>query len=314
MKNNWLSVTESEELERQQAHNEMREDQEEQIERPNTQDEYSHSNTLSAARSYEAEGNKEYLDKIKEWMQLGSERTRIPSLKSYNQKKLKEKTKEVNDILRLIHTNNITETNNLGYAGARLGVELTEIKIPQNDPNKWQSNQRPWKRRMEKQLTELRADLSKLNEMSASRLQNKKVRKEIDEKYRIQKKGLNHIIEDVKQRVKAQTRKIQRYTNKNKGYQQNKLFHTNQKHLLNQLRGEDAQQENPEAEPSKRLWEGIWGNPVTHNKQAAWLQEIKEKENERIRQRFPEITTSTVRNQLKRIPNWKAPGPDEVHG
>ena len=33
-----------------------------------------------------------------------------------------------------------------------------------------------------------------------------------------------------------------------------------------------------------------------------------------MRQRFPEITTGTVRNQLKRIPNWKAPGPNEVHG
>ena len=59
---------------------------------------------------------------------------------------------------------------------------------------------------------------------------------------------------------------------------------------------------------------GTWGNPVTHNKQGAWLQEIKEKENERIRQEFFEITTSTVRNQLKTIPNWKAPGRDEVHG
>ena len=48
-----------------------------------------------------------------------------------------------------------------------------------------------------------------------------------------------------------------RYTNRNKGYQQNKLFQTNQKHLLNQLRGEDTPQENPEAEPNKRLWEGI---------------------------------------------------------
>ena len=189
-----------------------------------------------------------------------------------------------------------------------------EIEIPQNNPSKRQPNQPPWKRCLEKQLTELRADLSKINEMSASRLQNKKVRKELNEKYRIQEKGLNHIIEDVKQRVKAKAHKIQRYMNRNKGYQQNKLFQTNQKRLLNQLRGEDAQQENPEAEPSKRLWEGIWCNPVTHNKQAAWLQDIKEKESERIRQRFPEITTSTVRNQLKRIPNWKAPGPDEVHG
>ena len=98
----------------------MREHEEEQIGRPNSQDEDSHSNTPPAARPYEAEGNIEYLDKIKEWMQLGSERTRIPSLKSYNQKKLKEKTKEVNDIRRLIHTNNITEINNLAYAGARL--------------------------------------------------------------------------------------------------------------------------------------------------------------------------------------------------
>ena len=46
----------------------------------------------------------------------------------------------------------------------------------------------------------------------------------------------------------------------------------------------------------------------------ACLQEIKETENERIKQRFSEKTTSTVRNQLKRIPNWKAPDPDEVHG
>ena len=128
---------------------------------------------------------------------------------------MKEKTKEVNDILRLIHTNNITETNNLAYAGAKLVVELMKIKIPQNNPSKQQPNQPPWKRHLEKQLTELRADLSNLNEMSASRLQNKKVRKELDEKYRSQEKGLNHIIEDVKQRVKAKAHKIQRYTNRN---------------------------------------------------------------------------------------------------
>ena len=66
--------------------------------------------------------------------------------------------------------------------------------------------------------------MSKLNEMSASRKQNKKVRKELNEKYRIHEKGLNHIMEDVKQRVKAKAHEIQRFTNRNKGYQQNKLF------------------------------------------------------------------------------------------
>ena len=58
----------------------------------------SHNNTPPAARSHEAEGNIEYLNKIKEWMQLGSERPRIPSQKTNYQKNSKEKTKKVNDI------------------------------------------------------------------------------------------------------------------------------------------------------------------------------------------------------------------------
>ena len=40
--------------------------------------------------------------------------------------------------------------------------------------------------------------MSKLNEMSANRLQNKNVRKKLNEKYKIQEKGLNHIIGDTK--------------------------------------------------------------------------------------------------------------------
>ena len=90
MKNNCLSVIEKEEIERQLTLNKMREDQEEQIDRPNFQDEDNHSNVPPAARSYKAEGYIEYLGKIKEWMQLRLERSRIPSLKSYNQKKTKD--------------------------------------------------------------------------------------------------------------------------------------------------------------------------------------------------------------------------------
>ena len=150
--------------------------------------------------------------------------------------------------------------------------------------------------------------------MAKDRMKNKKKIKEINEKYRIEKKGLEYAAEDLKQRIKAKSHKIQRYMNRNKGYQQNKLFQTNQKRLYSQLKGEDHHQVNPEAEESRTLWKGLWGNEVTHNNQAKWLQEIKEEENRRVRQRFHEITTRTVRNQLKKMPNWKAPGPDEIHG
>ena len=82
-------------------------------------------------------------------------------------------------------------------------MEVIQLNLSQNSPSKWASNQPPFKRCLEKQLTELRAELSRLNEMSVSRLQKKKVGKELNEKYRIQGKGLNYITEDVKQRVKA---------------------------------------------------------------------------------------------------------------
>ena len=308
-KNNWLSELERDEIERQLIPNVIMVEHQpiEEVEMTNN------DNILPEVTAIETPINVEYVNKLTEWMQI-EEKAKLPSLKAYDQKKLKENTKIVNEVMTLIPTNNITETNNLEYAGARLVVELMQAKLPKSNPSKQQDSVPPWKKRLEKQLMELRADLSKLNEMSANRLQNKRTKEKLNEKYKIQERGLNHVIEDIKQRIKAKSLKIQRYTNRNKGYQQNKLFQTNQKRLYNQLSGENTQQEVPESEPSKRLWEGIWSNPVSHNKQAVWLQEIKTKENNRIKQRFPEITTRTVRNQLKKIPNWKAPGPDEVHG
>ena len=201
-KKNWLSVIEREEIERQLNPNERMEDQrdhEEEAETTNPQDkETSHDSNLPAGESNEAPENMEYVRKIKEWMQIGTERTKIPSLKAYNQKKLKEKTKEVNEILRSVRTNNITESNNLAYAGARLVVELMEIRIHPKNLTKQHQNIPPWKKRLEQQLTELRADLSKLNEMYAGRLKGKKTKEMLNEKYKIQEKGLNQIIEDVK--------------------------------------------------------------------------------------------------------------------
>ena len=285
---NWLSKIEREEIERPPLpHQEREEEQEFQMlinERRNIQE--VQDNIVQES----TEEERVQLNKIRQWMEADGERARIPTLKAYNQKKLKEKTKNVNEILRLIPTNNITETNNLAYAGAKLVVELMEIRTPTipNDqsPNQppWKK-QPPWKRRLDNQVKELREDLSKLKEMAENRLRNRKTRKNLNEKYNVQEKGLNNIIEDLIQRLKAKAHTIQRYTNRNKGYQQNKLFETNQKRLYSQLKGEDNQQEDPENEPCKRLWEGIWNNPVSHNKQAAWLQEVKTEEGGRIKQK-----------------------------
>ena len=339
--NNWLSKAEREEIEREltpeinrnreQLEREERSEPEEGNENERREGiEPEEGNRDEMRERIEPEGNgeemreriepegngeemREKINKIKQLME--SERTRIPSLKSYNQNKLKEKTKEVNEIIKVIPTSNITETNKLIYAGAKMVVELMEIKLPsKNQPSRKGMRQPPWKRRLENQVTEMRGDLSKLKEMADNNLKNKKKINELCKKFQIKQKGLDYIMEDLKQRIKAKAHKIQRYSNRNKGYLQNKLFQTNQRRLYNQLKGEEYQQESPEAEDCRRLWEGIWSNQVSHNHHAIWLQEIKREESRREKQRFHEITINTVRNQLKKMPNWKAPGPDEIHG
>ena len=139
--------------------------------------------------------------------------------------------------------------------------------------------------------------------MADNNLKNKKKINVLSEKFQIKQKGLDYIMEDLKQRIKAKAHKIQRYSNRNKGYLQNKLFQTNQRRLYNQLKGEEYQQESPEAEDCRRLWEGIWSNQVSHNNHAIWLQEIKREENRREKQRFHEIKTNTETNLLKKMLN-----------
>ena len=114
---------------------------------------------------------REKVHKIKQWMEEDEERIRIPTMKTCNHGKLKEKTKEVNEILTSIPTNNITETNRLIYAGARLVVELMDIRIQTQNTN-GRHRIPPWKKRLETQLLKMRGDLSKIKEMSQGRLKN----------------------------------------------------------------------------------------------------------------------------------------------
>ena len=57
----------------------------------------------------------------------------------------------------------------------------------------------------------------------------------------------------------------------------------------------------------------IWGNEVHHNKDAEWLKELKDECGE-TRQNDLVINLAMVTEQVKKIPNWKAPGPDGVQG
>ena len=62
------------------------------------------------------------------------------------------------------------------------------------------------------------------------------------------------------------------------------------------------------------MWGDIWDQSAKHNQWAPWLDNVREELQDVPRQSHININVRKVKTQLKRIPNWKAPGPEQVQG
>ena len=71
--------------------------------------------------------------------------------------------------------------------------------------------------------------------------------------------------------------------------------------------------EKPNAEKSKQFWSNIWGNEKECERNAERLRELRA-ERDNMKQNDINITTEMINEQVKKIPNWKSPGPDGVQG
>ena len=58
-------------------------------------------------------------------------------------------------------------------------------------------------------------------------------------------------------------------------------------------------------------WSNIWDNEKEHERNAEWVWELRaEKGN--MKRNDVNITTEMIKEQVKKIPNWKSPEPDGV--
>ena len=136
----------------------------------------------------------------------------------------------------------------------------------------------------------------------------------LERKYKLAKNGLKHVYEDLKQRLTAKSKKLQRYKNRNKQFVQNRMFETEQRRFYEELDGSsNSSQVTPDPEEAKQYWNGFCGEETTYEKEAEWLQRLKE-EVEPLQQDNISINVETVTQFLKKVPNWKAPGPDLAQG
>ena len=70
----------------------------------------------------------------------------------------------------------------------------------------------------------------------------------------------------------------------------------------------------PNAEEAKEFWSKLWDNPVPCKEDTEWLKKVElELENINIKENV-KITKKDVTMQLRKMPNWMAPGLDGIQG
>ena len=128
-----------------------------------------------------------------------------------------------------------------------------------------------WKRRIESDITNLERDINRLERERQGETGGKggKKIKKLNTKYRVKKKGINLVIEELKQRLIAKKTKVKRYEQRISQFRQNQLFQVNQKQVYKDLNGEkQGDRIIPNSEDSIKFWSDIWSIRKEHNQHA----------------------------------------------
>ena len=253
----------------------------------------------------------ELKEKILIDMTLGTERQRLPILKTTTRTELNRIMKDVNAAIKHIETMSLKETNQLIYSTAKVVTLELGYKITKTTFNHGTAK---WKIRLEKKIEKMRADISNLKNFKEKRLKNNKIKKFLVKKYNLEHKTITETIEELKQRVTAVSKKIIRYEDRICQFKQNQQFRTNQHLFYNNLMNPNHHKTvHPNKMDTLQFWKNLWDDPIEHNRNATWIKDIEKS----IKvEKMPDvlITADIIKQQIKKVKNWSAPGVDEVHG
>ena len=151
------------------------------------------------------------------------------SFKNVDIKCLNSHTARVNRVIEIIETTYITQTNNLIKAASVLVADQLGLKGgKKKEP--W------WKRCIECDIKQLKKDVSFLERLRTGEVHERREGKVklLKQKYRVKRKRLTIVIEEIKQINLAKAAKITRYEQRIEQYRINRWFNMDQKRVYNE--------------------------------------------------------------------------------
>ena len=101
--------------------------------------------------------------------------------------------------------------------------------------------------------------------MKRGQLKNSNTKANLTKQYNLNTKTISEVAEELKQRVTATAKKIERYEARVTQFRQNSLFRTNHRRFYDDLDRPSAQDVKlPDKDETTAFWSSIWNNPKTH--------------------------------------------------
>ena len=196
----------------------------------------------------------------------------------------------MNPVLTYIPTNNITDLNELIYAGAKLVSE--NIRIPSKNTK---AKSKPgWEFRLETQIKNLRKQLKVVKQNKNAEMYRKE--KTTQEKLTVQ-------LGEIHQKVLAKEGRLKRYRQRVKQYRQNRMFQNNERKFYQQLEGDNNKtHQQPNVKETEQFWTKIW-LLKQHNEKAEWVNHITRELEQLEEGPKAEIHTDLLRTTLKKVSN-----------
>ena len=201
------------------------------------------------------------------------------------------------------------------FAGALLitnkvtPAKPTTNRKPGNGPPAWQQ-------RLQKQIDQLRSDLSIINEYTTGNTSKKTKQKfmTIQKKHKITKEEqIRTLKEDLKQKLQAKAQRLRRYTKRSKQFRQNKMFREDAKRFYSELGKKTIKiQKPPDIGEVKKFWQNILEQEISHHKDAQWIKDQQEELKDINLMEWKDFTVEELRVNITRAANWKSPGPDKL--